>query len=150
MSIMRYRGPSVLDDFRREMNQLFNPEFNSDKSIAASDLQKNMWSPAVDIRETDKQFVLLADLPGMQNKDIDIFIDDNHRLVLKGERQSEEKSEKENYLRIERFSGSFYRAFGLPDNIDKDGITAKFKDGTLEVIIPKGSKNASRQIQIEG
>lgn len=148
MSLIRYRGPSVLDDFRREMNQLLNPTFN--KSEDAADLANNQWLPAVDIKEDDKQFVVHADVPGVKSKDIDVFIDENNRLVLKGERTSESKAEEDNYLRIERHSGSFYRAFSLPDNIDSDGVSAKIKDGTMEVVIPKSKKSSSRKVPVEG
>lgn len=148
MSLIKYRGPSVLDDFRHEINQLFNSPFSKDEhSLNLSDSQ---WLPAVDIKEEDKQFVVLADVPGVASKDIEVFIDDNNRLILKGERSSETKEEKDNFVRVERQSGSFYRAFALPDNIDSEGVTAKVKDGTMEVIIPKSNKSSSRKVPIEG
>lgn len=148
MSLIKYRGPSVLDDFRREINQLFNSPVSRDEdSFGLSDSQ---WIPAVDIREDDKQFVVLADVPGVPSKDIEVFIDENNRLILKGERTSEHKEEKDNFVRVERQSGSFYRAFSLPDNIDSENVSAKVKDGTMEVIIPKSSRSSSRKVPVEG
>lgn len=148
MSLIKYRSPSVLDDFRREINQLFNAPFS--KELDSADLSDKQWLPAVDIKEEEQRFVVFADVPGVKGKDIEVFIDENNRLILKGERSSETKEEKDNFVRVERHSGSFYRAFSLPDNIDADGVTAKVKDGTMEVVIPKSNKSSSRKVPVEG
>jgi HSP20 family protein len=148
MSLIKYRSPSVLDDFRREINDLFNPTLS--KTDKTGYLPESNWLPAVDIKENEKQYIVLADIPGVSSKDIDIFIDENNRLVLKGERTSETTEEKHNFVRIEREAGAFYRAFSLPDNIDANAISAKVKDGMMEVIIPKSNKATGRKIPVEG
>lgn len=149
MSLIRYRNPSVLDDFRREMNQLFNSDYPS-RDKDSEQLSQGDWLPAVDIKEEDQRFLVVADVPGFKPEEIDVSIDDNGRLVVKGEQKKETRDEKDNYLRVERRSGSFYRAFYLPDNIDVDGITAKVNHGLMEVSIPKSTKSAGRQINVEG
>ncbi len=141
MSLIKYRrGHSLLDDIRNEMNQLFNTDLAHSKALDSAELSEQNWTPLVDIKETDESFHLKADVPGVKAKDIKVFVDDNHRLVMKGERGS--------YVRIERTSGSFYRAFGLPENVDTDSISAKVNDGQLDVIIPKKQKSSGREIPI--
>ncbi len=150
MSLIRYRTPSVLDDFRREINQLFNSDYNNRDSDSYQQLNQGSYLPAVDIKEEDNRFLVLADIPGFKPSDIDVSVDDSGRLVVKGERQDETKEEKDNYVRVERNSGSFYRAFHLPDNIDVSGISAKVNHGVMEVTIPKSTKSGARKIDVEG
>lgn len=148
MSLIRYRSPSVLDDFRKEMNQLFNSDSRDFQGNELSALSDSEFLPAVDIKEDNENYVFFVDVPGVSNKDISVIVDDNHRLVIEGRRDSESKEEKENYIRIERNSGSFYRSFALPDNIDAENIKAKSTDGLLNIIIPKSSKKLSRKIEV--
>ena len=105
--------------------------------------------PAVDIKEKEERFIVIAELPGIESNDVEAYIDENHRLVIKGEQKSEQKNEKEGYLRIERKSGSFYRAFKLPDNVEAEAISAKVKHGLMEVEIPKKAKVTGRKIPVE-
>lgn len=149
MSLIKYhRGHSLLDDFRKEINQLCGATDNSQGLGNHLELSESSWMPLVDIKEDSEQFSIKADVPGVKAKDVSVFIDDNHRLVLKGERHSESRDEKDSFVRIERSSGSFYRAFALPDNIDTDSIQAKVSDGLLNVVIPKKQKAASREIPV--
>jgi HSP20 family protein len=150
MSLVRYHSPSILDDFRKEMNQLFSDNPIRSLGENSSGLIENKWSPAVDIKEDEKQFTLVVDVPGVSNNDVKVYVDDNHRLVIEGSSDSEKKEEKEGYVRIERQSGSFYRAFGLPDNISSEDITAKVNHGLLTVVVPKTNKLSSREIKVEG
>ena len=103
--------------------------------------------PAVDVIEEDDRYLLKADLPGVDAKDIDIVFEDN-ALTIKGERTENNESEKNGYKRIERRHGSFERTFSLPDDVDADNITAKNQHGVLEVRIPKQEK-AHRKIEVQ-
>ena len=105
------------------------------------------WMPAVDVIEEDDRYLLKADLPGVDAKDIDIVFEDN-ALTIKGERTDNNESEKNGYKRIERRHGSFERTFSLPDDVDADNITAKNQHGVLEVRIPKQEK-AHRKIEVQ-
>jgi HSP20 family protein len=105
------------------------------------------WEPAVDVIEQQDQYVLKADLPGIDRKDIEIIFEDG-ALTLKGERSESVDSEHDGYKRVERSYGSFQRTFRLPENIDADAITAKCKQGVLEVYVPKQEK-AQKKIEVQ-
>ncbi len=141
MTLVRYEPLNVLNQFRREMDRLFENEEGS--NIATSD-----WVPAVDIKETDKAFVITADIPGVDPNDIDVHME-NGVLSIKGERKEEKEEEKEGYKRIERMRGSFYRRFSLPDTADAEKISAKSNHGVLEITIPKQEKTQPRKIAVE-
>ncbi len=92
--------------------------------------------PAVDIAEDDKKIVVRADLPGVEEKDVEVKVEDN-TLTLSGERKYEKETEEENLHRVERAHGSFLRSFTLPDTVDAEKIGAKYDKGVLEITIPK-------------
>lgn len=145
--IRRHQGWPVVGDLQREINRLFDRNYteNEDSNVSTSS-----WLPPVDIKDEAKRYLVFADVPGVTSNDIDVHVDDKNRLVIKGDRHSETKESHEGYSRVERVSGSFYRAFTLPESIDADGITAKVKDGTLEVSIPKSERTSTRKITVEG
>ena len=105
------------------------------------------WVPAVDVLEEKDSYVLKADLPGIDRKDIDIVYEDN-TLTIKGERSNESESEHNGYKRVERSHGEFKRVFHMPDNIDADNISAKNEHGVLVVRIPKLEK-ALKKIAVQ-
>lgn len=92
--------------------------------------------PALDVKETDKTIVVTTELPGLTEKDIDVSIDDGV-LTLKGEKKAEEKTEGQNYIRVERSFGSFHRSITLPSEVDAEKIDAVYKNGVLAVTLPK-------------
>jgi HSP20 family protein len=105
------------------------------------------WVPKVDVIEQQDHYVLKADLPGIDRKDIEIIFEDG-ALTLKGERSESVDSDHDGYKRVERSYGSFQRTFRLPDNIDADSITAKSEHGVLEVRVPKQEK-AQKKIEVQ-
>jgi HSP20 family protein len=105
------------------------------------------WAPAVDIFETEKELVLSAEIPGIDEKDIEIKVEDN-TLSLKGERKFEKETKEENYHRIERSYGSFYRAFTLPNSIDPEKIQATHENGVLKITMPKREEIQPRKVKI--
>jgi HSP20 family protein len=145
MTLVRYDPWSLLDRFQRELNQL---TLGSDiVENDNSNVVTSRWRPAVDIKEETDRFVIHADLPGVDPKDIDITMEGG-MLTIKGERQSESREETDGYKRVERVAGTFYRRFSLPDTADADRIGAKGKNGVLEVIIPKQEKVQPRKITV--
>ncbi len=144
MSITRYNPWSLFDQLQREMNMPMG-KFDSDEngSIATAN-----WAPAVDIKEDEKAFTLLADIPGVDPDEIEVTMDKGV-LTIKGERQSEKKTEEENYKRVERQYGMFYRRFTLPDSANADGIEAHSEHGVLKIIIPKQEVAQSRRISVK-
>ena len=106
------------------------------------------FNPAIDISEDKDNIVIKADLPGLKKEDVSVNIEDNI-LTLRGERKSETESKEKNYHRVERFYGRFERSFNLGTKVDEAHIKAVYKDGVLEVTLPKVAKNAAKQISIE-
>jgi len=121
---------------------------NRDFGRAASEDGARSWSPAVDILEEKDCFLLRADLPGVNPADIDISMDAGV-LTVSGIRQAEERGEDTAVQRVERASGKFTRRFTLPETVDADGISAKHRNGILEVIIPKQPEMKARKVTVE-
>ena len=142
MAIQKYRPFGLLGELQHEMASLFNP-LSVETNFSSED-----WAPAVDIKETDNDFVIHADLPGVKPDDIEVTAE-NGVLTIKGTRESKKEEEKENYKRVERFSGSFMRRFTLPDSADLEKISAKTKDGVLELVIPKSEKTKPKKIDVK-
>jgi HSP20 family protein len=106
------------------------------------------WSPAVDIYETENELVVKADLPDVDQKDIDVRVE-NQTLTIAGERKFEKQDNAKGYHRIERSYGNFLRSFALPDTFDTEHITAQFKNGVLSVTLPKKETAKPRQVKVE-
>jgi HSP20 family protein len=137
MSIVRYEPWALLNRLHRELDQTFD--------TVARDAT---WSPAVDIHEEEQRFVLRADLPGVKPADIEITAEKGV-LALRGTRNFEQKKDDGHYSRVERVSGKFVRSFTLPENVQTDAIKAAFKDGVLELTIPKQAKPEPRKIEVQ-
>jgi HSP20 family protein len=145
MSVVRYEPWTLVNRLNRDLDRLFNVQLDGGDESRSSVVD---WMPAVDIKEEDKQFVLHADLPGVDAKDIEITMEKG-LLTIRGRRQSETREEKNGYRRIERASGEFYRRFTLPDTADSQAIKAKSVNGVLEVTIPKQASVLPRRINVE-
>ena len=146
MAIVRYEPWAVVNRLHQSLDQFFNetlsaPEASSSPSVA--------WVPRVDIHEEKDRFVVLADVPGVEPKDIDITAE-NGVLTVRGERRSEKRETDNGYERVERVSGTFLRRFTLPEGADTESIKARQTNGVLEVTIPKTPAVQSRRISIEG
>jgi HSP20 family protein len=105
------------------------------------------WTPSVDIYETENSLVLTAEVPGLDERDIEIRIEDN-TLTLKGDRKFEKETKEENYHRIERSYGSFYRSFTLPHYIDQSKIEAEHDNGILKITMPKKHELKPRKVKV--
>ena len=134
MTLTRYNPWSLLDQLNREFNAPLAYDRDDNGNIATAN-----WAPAVDIKEDEKAFTLLADIPGVKPEDIEVTM----------ERQSEKKTEEENYKRVERQYGVFYRRFTLPDTANADGIEASSEHGVLKVTIPKQEVAQARRISVK-
>ncbi len=106
------------------------------------------WSPRLDVSETDNGLEIVADLPGMDKKDINVSLEEN-LLTIKGEKKEEKENKGKHYHTIERRSGSFYRAIRLPVEVEKDKVEAAFKDGVLTLRLPKSKEAKKKVAQIE-
>jgi len=146
MSIHRRDPLSLFDYMQQELSKLHNtsPSGRQDDNgnVVTSD-----WAPAVDIKEEDNRYLITADIPGVDPNEIEIHMEEGI-LSIKGERESNKEEEKENYKRIERSHGVFYRRFTMPDNSDADKISAKSEHGVLEISIPKKEAAQPRKISV--
>ena len=137
---------SELSTLQGRMNRLFEETLPSTRKD--EDLDRSVFYPAVDINEGDKAITLKADLPGIKKEDVHIDVNDGV-ITLRGERKFEKEDKKENYHRIERSYGSFHRSFTLPSTVDIGAIKAKYKDGILEVTLPKTEEAKPKSIPVE-
>ena len=144
MNAITRRDPfSNLATWQDQVNRMFEAAFpgRGDNSALTT------WAPSVDIYETENELVLKADLPDVNEKDIDIRVE-NNMLTIRGERKFEQKVKEENYLRIERTYGSFSRSFSLPNTISTESIKAEYKNGVLTVEMPKRAESKPKQVKI--
>ncbi len=138
----------LLNQFSNELNHLFAPRYmrpqSKEENTVASD-----WVPAVDIREETGRFLIHADIPGVDPKDIDVHMEDGV-LTISGSRSNETTQERQGYRLQERVRGTFLRRFMLPDSANAEKISAKCSNGVLEVAIPKQDKVMPKKITVEG
>ena len=137
-----YREFSTLQD---RMNRLFNASFNSEGRDEC--LTTSSFAPAVDVYEDEHDITLKIEVPGIDEKDIDVRIE-NNTLTVHGERKIEKEEKEENYRRIERQYGSFTRTFTLPNTVDSDSVSATYEKGVLKVKLAKKAEAKPKQIKV--
>ena len=142
-SVIRWEPFRNANSLQEQFSRLFDTSFPGRSS--ESDL--TTWAPAVDIQETENELVLKADLPGIEEKDIDVRIE-NSTLTIRGERKFEKQVNEDNYLRVERSYGSFSRSFSLPNTINTEAIHAEYKNGVLTVQMPKRAESKPKQVKV--
>jgi len=133
---------------REKMDRLFEDSIIKGRG-KEEELTVTAWTPSVDIYETEDNLVIKAEIPGVDKKDVSIEVKDN-TLKISGERKLEKDIKDENYHRLECSYGSFRRIFALPTSVDQEKISAKFKNGICEIILPKREEKKPKQIEIEG
>ena len=142
MALVRWK-PNTVFDFGRELDRIFDSFRSRDNGWSAT-----AWSPAVDVKESDEEIEVSAELPGLDKENIDVSATDGV-LTLKGEKKYEKESEDEDVHRTERAYGSFSRAFTLPAEVKADEISAEYKDGVLTVKLPKAEAAKARRIEVK-
>ena len=144
-----YRNYLTLDPWRemmelqRSINQLFNTGRATGDDVALS-----AWTPAVDIFESDNEYLIKLELPEVGRDDVRINLNDQ-TLTISGERKIENEDKRDGYHRVERSYGQFYRSFTLPPNVNVEAINAKFKDGVLRLALPKREEAKPKQIEVK-
>ena len=144
MALVRWEPMRELSTLQSEMNRLFSGFFDEQGQGNGS---SRRWAPAIDVFEREDAIFLKADLPGLDEDDVRIEVNDNV-LALSGERRSEAQEEKNGYYRVERSYGAFSRSLVLPEGVDPDRIEASFDRGVLEVKVPKPEVRQPRRIAI--
>ncbi len=145
MALIRWEPARELGTIQNEMNRLFNNFF--DTPTTTGNGAHRRWIPSMDLVETEGDFVLRADLPGLSEQDVNIELEDNV-LTISGERRAEHEERNEGYYRVERSSGSFRRSLTVPEGIDPESVKATFDRGVLEVRVPKPQQRKPRKVAI--
>ena len=144
--LTRYGPCSAVRQLRDEMNRAFGEA--AARTDDNSRVVTGNWTPAVDVREAVERFVITADVPGVDPKDIEVTAD-NGVLTIKGERKPAQATDDgDGYRRVERLHGTFYRRFSLPDTADAEQITARGDKGVLEVVVPKKASVQPKRIPV--
>jgi HSP20 family protein len=146
-NVVRYKPWVRWKDLQDQMTQLFEGNL-VERNGDASNISTSQWSPNVDIREAKDRYTIYADIPGVDPKDIEVSLEGNI-LTIKGERNIEARTEQDSYTRTERFSGTFYRRFALPDDVDNTKVQAKGRHGVLVIQIPKKETNIPKKIEVD-
>jgi len=133
---------------RRTMDDLFNRTFAGYVGDADSGETMASWTPARDVVETEDRVLLRAELPGLTENDVEITVE-NNVLSLRGEKKFEHEETEGAYRRIESRYGSFYRSFTLPSTVDQERIGASFRNGVLEITLPKAEKAKPKKIAVQ-
>jgi len=145
MAITRWRPFRDLVSIQDEMNRFFDNFFGY--SATRTEWTEGVWSPSVDVSETKDNVIIKAEMPGMNKDEVTISIQDNV-LTLKGEKKQEKAEKDANYHRIEQSYGSFCRSFMLPTTVKTDKIKANYKDGVLNITLPKTEEVKPKEIPI--
>ncbi|SRR5579862_8294684 len=135
-----FREFTTLQD---RMNRLFRDSFGEDRDALAT----TTFAPAVDVYEDEHNVTLKIEVPGIDEKDIDVRVE-NHTLTISGERKFEKEEKEENYRRVERQYGSFTRSFTLPNTVDTENVTANYDKGILNIKLAKKAEAKPKQIKV--
>lgn len=145
MAMMKWDPLQELRSMQEQMDRLF--EQTRQRALGAP-LEPELWQPAADIYEDEREVVLKMELPEVEQKDIDVQIEEDS-LVISGERRLEREEARQNYHRIERSYGPFRRTFALPAAVDQGRIRASIEQGVLTIVLPKRTSGQSRQIEVQ-
>lgn len=148
MTLVRFEPFRELENIGRRVNDRVNDFIKLMENEGAFD--KSRFVPRVDVAEDEKNLYIHAELPGMTKDNVQVVIDEERILTIKGEKRQEEHTEdkKKNFVRIERNYGSFTRSFTLPDNINAEAISAAFENGVLNVTLPKMEPAKPKEVNI--
>ena len=148
MALVRWDPARELDAFQSDMNRLFDSFFGH-REDASGYGSSRRWIPPMDLVETEDNLVLRADLPGVDQGDIEIEVKDGV-LTVSGERKAQHEEKREGYHRVERSFGRFSRSLELPKGVDPENVSAHFDKGVLEVRMPKPEERKPTRIEIQG
>ena len=145
MTLVKYRPAHDLYRMRNDMDKFFNQFFS--RTLNQDDYPQIDWNPRVDIMEKENEYLVRAELPGLTKDDVKITLQDNV-LTVKGEKNEEVKEENKNFHLCERNYGKFMRSFRIPTPVEKNKIDASFKDGILNIRLPKSEEAKPQEIEI--
>ena len=147
MNLVRWDPFRELEDLSNRLNRVIarssSPSTDGKETLTMAD-----WTPSVDISETDTEYLIKAELPEVKKEDVKVTVE-NGVLTIQGERRQEKEEKGKKFHRIERAYGSFVRSFSIPDYVDDGKVTAEFKDGILNLHLPKSEKAKPKAIEVK-
>ena len=146
MNLVKWDPFLELEDVSKHLNRIFGrtpARIEPDREL----LTMADWTPSVDITETDTAYLIKGEIPGVSKEDVKVTIEDG-MIAIRGERKQEKEEKDKKFHRIERSYGSFMRSFRLPDNVDETAVKAEFKDGMINVTLPKSGKTKAKLIDV--
>jgi HSP20 family protein len=146
MSLVRWNPFQELEDMQTRLNHLFAD--TSFQRAADDGMSLSGWSPAVDVQETDTEYLIKADLPDVKKEDVKVALADG-ALTIEGERHQEKEEKGKKFHKIEREYGKFLRRFDLPSEVDATKVQAEFKNGVLNVHLPKSATVKPKAIDVK-
>jgi len=146
MLLTKWEPFKDLTSLQGRINRLFDDSLIRSRFFD-DDTLSGIWAPVVDVYETENEIVIKAEIPGVSKKDVNVELKDNI-LTLSGERKREKDIKEENYHGKERYYGAFRRSFGLPAHVEHEKVKARFKDGILEITLPKVEAAKPKKIEI--
>jgi HSP20 family protein len=146
MSLVKWNPFRELEDMQSRLNRLFS-DASLPRSVEAG-MSFSGWSPAVDVQETDNEYLIKADLPDVKKEDVKVELLDG-TLTIEGERHQEREEKGKKFHKTEREYGKFLRRFGLPSEVDASKVQAEFKNGVLNVHLPKSDTNKPKAIAVK-
>ncbi|MEW6775497.1 MAG: Hsp20/alpha crystallin family protein [Bdellovibrionota bacterium] len=146
----RKREDDPFTSLQRAVNAMFEDFTRRGDFLPVFGNGEGIYVPKLDVSETDKEVQIAAELPGMDEKDVEVSISGD-TLVLKGEKKHEKEEKKKDYYRMERSYGAFHRSIPLPEGVDKDKVDAKFAKGVLTITLPKTveAQKAAKKVQVK-
>ncbi len=147
MSLVRWDPFRELEDMSERLNRVFaRPAMRN--NAGKENLTVADWMPVVDISESDGEYLIKAELPEIKKEDVKVTVEDGV-LTIQGERRQEKEEKGKRYHRVERSYGSFVRSFTLPESVDEGGVKAEYKDGVLNLHLPKSEKVKPKAIDVK-
>lgn len=146
-SLMRWDPFRELEEIGSRFNRIFG-RMPARSEASREELATADWAPTVDIAEDEKEYLIKAELPEVDRKDVKVTMQDSS-VTIQGERRKEKEEKGRKYHRLERSYGSFFRSFTLPEDVAKDKLSAEFKEGMLMVHLPKTEKVQPKSVEIK-
>lgn len=144
--IRRIPRRQSISDIQNELNHLFDLNWFNNGNLTSS-LREAEWIPPINVKERPQDYLISAELPGIDKKNVEISLE-NNMLTIQGKREEHKEEKDEKFLRIESSSGSFLRRISLPDSVDTEKASADFKNGMLEITLPKSKATGATSIKI--
>jgi HSP20 family protein len=146
MNLVKWDPFVELEDVSKHLNRIFG-RFPAYTEAEREVLTVADWAPTVDITETDSAYLIKGEIPGVNKEDVKVMIEDG-MITMRGERKQEKEEKDKKFHRIERSYGSFMRSFRVPDDVDEAAVKAEFKDGMINVTLPKSGKSKAKSINV--